>query len=112
MSPKIWSAISLKRGSPLPGKKYHLRDAFNRDYESDVPGALGGHRGGKIYGRLDCASALRAIAKGGYVENRVFFADEKTALRAGYRPCGCCMKADYREWKEDPARFRGRRLVP
>ena len=33
----------------------------------------------KIYGRLDCPSALRAIAVGGYVASRVFFADEPTA---------------------------------
>ena len=40
----------------------------------------------KIYGRLDCPSALRAIAAGGYVASRVFFADELTAVAAGYRP--------------------------
>ena len=28
---------------------------------------------GKIYGRLDCRAALQAIARGGYVNNRVFF---------------------------------------
>jgi methylphosphotriester-DNA--protein-cysteine methyltransferase len=30
----------------------------------------------------------------------VFFADEATAVAAGYRPCGNCMKAEYREWKD------------
>jgi methylphosphotriester-DNA--protein-cysteine methyltransferase len=34
--------------------------------------------------------ALRAIANGGYVSHRVFFADEPTAIAAGYRPCGVC----------------------
>ena len=52
---------------------------------------MGGWRGGKIYGRLDCASALRNIAKGNYGKERVFFADEATAIAAGYRhapgPC-------------------------
>jgi len=33
-----------------------------------------------LYGRLDCASALRALAKGGYARHRVFFADEGAAI--------------------------------
>ncbi len=33
------------------------------------------------------AVALRAIANGGYVSYRVFFADEAAAIAAGYRPC-------------------------
>ncbi|MDI6934901.1 Ada metal-binding domain-containing protein [Serratia sp. Se-PFBMAAmG] len=67
--------------------------------ESSTPGLLGGHRKNKIYGRLDCPAALRALAKGHYVSQRVFFADEETAIAAGYRPCGTCMKEKYREWK-------------
>jgi len=58
-------------------------------------GTIGGHRGTKIYGRLDCPSALRAIARGGYVKNRVFFADEAHAVAAGYRPCAVCMPDQY-----------------
>lgn len=54
----------------------------------------------KIYGRLDCPSALRYIAKGQYVQHRVFFKDEETAIKAGYRPCGVCMKEAYKRWKE------------
>lgn len=57
----------------------------------------------KIYGRLDCPSALRYIAKGQYVQYRVFFKDEETAIAAGYRPCGVCMKAEYKRWKEQKA---------
>ena len=53
----------------------------------------------KIYGRLDCPSALRAIARGGYVRYRVFFADELTAIAAGYRPCAVCCPDRYRAWK-------------
>ena len=30
---------------------------------------------------------------------RVFFADEATAVRAGYRPCAVCMRAEYDAWK-------------
>ena len=64
-----------------------------------IRGTLGGHRKTRIYGRLDCPSALRAIANGGYVEHRVFFADD-AAIAAGYRPCARCMPDKYREWKD------------
>ena len=72
-----------------------------RRLESGRPGTLGGHRRTRIYGRLDCPSALRAIARGGYVRDRVFFADEPTARAAGYRPCAVCLPAEYRRWKRD-----------
>ncbi|PKW17066.1 Ada metal-binding domain-containing protein [Saccharopolyspora spinosa] len=78
---------------------YTLLGADGRPYESAVPGRLGGYRRGRIYGRLDCPSALRAIADGGYVAHRVFFADEPTARAAGYRPCAVCLPDRYREWK-------------
>lgn len=68
-------------------------------YASAAPGALGGHRRTKIYGRLDCPAARRAIARGGYVAHRVFFADEATAVAAGYRPCAICLPERYRAWK-------------
>jgi methylphosphotriester-DNA--protein-cysteine methyltransferase len=68
-------------------------------YESAIPGTLGGHRATRIYGRLDCPSALRALAKGGYVTHRVFFSDEATAIAAGYRPCARCLQAEYRRWR-------------
>jgi methylphosphotriester-DNA--protein-cysteine methyltransferase len=64
-------------------------------YASALPGTLGGHRRGRIYGRLDCPSALRAIARGGYVAERVFFADEPAAVAAGFRPCAVCMPDAY-----------------
>lgn len=66
----------------------------------EFSGELVGYRKLKIYGRLDCPSALRHIAAGNYVRYRVFFADEETALAAGYRPCGVCMKEYHRLWKE------------
>lgn len=74
-----------------------------RQYESEEPGALGGHRGNRVYGRLDCAGALRWIAKGHYVGQRVFFADEATAIAAGYRPCATCMSAEYARWHAERA---------
>lgn len=79
--------------------RYTLLDADGRPYESTVPGTIGGHRRSRIYGRLDCPSALRVIARGGYVTHRVFFADEATARYAGYRPCSACMPEQYEEWK-------------
>lgn len=79
---------------------YALVGADGRPYSSARPGTLGGHRRNKVYGRLDCAGALRWIAKGKYVRHRVFFADEATAVAAGYRPCARCMPERYRAWKE------------
>ena len=83
---------------------YVLLGADGRPYESDVPGQWGGHRGQRIYGRLDCPSALRAIARGGYLRRRVFFADEATARAAGYRPCAICCPRQYQAWKAGAGR--------
>jgi methylphosphotriester-DNA--protein-cysteine methyltransferase len=74
-------------------------DAGGRPYENDRPGTLGGHRRSRIYGRLDCPSALRALARGGYAPHRVFFEDECAARRAGYRPCAVCLPGPYLEWR-------------
>jgi len=69
-------------------------------YASNVPGTVGGHRGRRIYGRFDCAAARRAIARGGYVSQRVFFLNEAHAEAAGYRPCGSCLPDRYARWKQ------------
>jgi methylphosphotriester-DNA--protein-cysteine methyltransferase len=86
-------------GSGSGEKTYRLLGADGKPCQSASKGQWGGHRLTKIYGRLDCPSALRAIARGGYARHRVFFADEETAIAAGYRPCGTCCKDRYREWK-------------
>jgi methylphosphotriester-DNA--protein-cysteine methyltransferase len=52
-----------------------------------------------VYGRLDCPAALRALARGGYARNRVFFAGEPAALAAGYRPCAVCLPGRHQAWK-------------
>jgi methylphosphotriester-DNA--protein-cysteine methyltransferase len=75
-----------------------------RWYESGVRGTLGGHRRARIYGRLDCPAALRAIERGRYVSQRVFFLDETHAQAAGYRPCGVCLPDRYARWKDKSAR--------
>ena len=74
-----------------------LIGADGKPYESERKGTLGGYRNGKrkYYGRLDCESALRFIAKGQYAKYRVFFADEAAAIAAGFRPCAKCMRAEY-----------------
>jgi len=87
-------------------KTYTLLNEKGEPYESHSPGTLGGHRKRRIYGRLDCPNARRWIAKGRYVQHRVFFADETTARAAGYRPCGICLKEKYRAWKGDSCRSR------
>ena len=82
----------------MSDRTWTLLDAGGSPYASPVPGTLGGHRRGRIYGRLDCAAALRAIARGGYVRDRVFFADAATARAAGYRPCAVCLPEHYAAW--------------
>lgn len=83
---------------------YVLIGPDGQPYPSQTPGALGGHRKQRIYGRLNCPSALHAIAsgRGTYEMQRVFFADETTAVAAGYRPCARCMPEDYARWKATP----------
>ncbi|OIJ97050.1 Ada metal-binding domain-containing protein [Streptomyces monashensis] len=80
---------------------YVLTGPDGRPYTSLTPGRYGGHRRGRLYGRLDCPSALRAIARGGYVSDRVFFADRTTAQAAGYRPCAVCLPQEYARWKRE-----------
>jgi methylphosphotriester-DNA--protein-cysteine methyltransferase len=81
-------------------RTYRLIGPDGARYESATRGTLGGHRRTKLYGRLDCRAALRALERGGpYASHRVFFADELTAIKAGYRPCAVCMPSEYRDWK-------------
>ncbi len=85
---------------PEPGgRTYTLLGADQRLYRSATPGQFGGHRKSRIYGRPDCPAALRAIVVGGYAAHRVFFADERTAVEAGYRPCAVCLPGAYAAWK-------------
>lgn len=57
--------------------------------------AFGGNFKLKIYGNLHCSSGKRMKK-----ENRVFFASEKEAIKHNFRPCGHCMKAQYKKWKD------------
>lgn len=87
------------------GRTFTLIGPDGAPYTSDRTGTLGGHRRGRIYGRLDCPAALRAIARGGYVAQRVFFASEDHARAAGYRPCGACLPEAHARWKAGQERF-------
>jgi hypothetical protein len=82
-------------------REYTLIGADGLPHPSPRPGTLGGNRRApRIYGRLDCPSALRALARADtYARHRVFFADAATARAAGYRPCANCMPAEYAAWK-------------
>lgn len=76
---------------------YKLINVERCEYQNDIPVIFGGQ---KIYGKLDCLFSLRYIKKGQYVKHRVFFADVHTVIVARNRPCGVCMKKQYKIWKE------------
>jgi len=56
---------------------------------------FGGNAKLKIYGTLHCSSGKRMKK-----QNRVFFVSIDDAIANGFRPCGHCMKADYKKWKD------------
>ena len=87
---------------------YNLIGKDGKPYESVTPGSLGGNtikKNDRIYGKLDCPAAKRAIdSSGDYAKHRVFFANEEDAIAAGFRPCGRCMPKEYKESKERTAK--------
>ena len=91
-------AQANQEGSRDNARSYALLGSDGVRYTSEKPGVLGGNRRLRIYGRLDCPSAVAALARG-YAKHRVFFADEEAALANGYRPCGRCMRERFREWR-------------
>ena len=95
-------ASSLIPGMSAP-KMYRLVGTDGVEALSASPGTLGGTEGLGCTAQLDCPCALRWIAKGRYVRHRVFFADEVTAIAAGYRPCAHCLSERHRSWKAGPA---------
>lgn len=74
-------------------KLFTLIGPDGQSYASLEKGALGGNCRSKVYGLFDCKAAARGLARGTYRRNRVFFADEPTALAAGYKPCGVYLPA-------------------
>lgn len=55
---------------------------------------FGGNQKLKIYGLLNCKSGKRMKR-----ENRIFFISENEAIKNDFRPCGHCMKTEYKKWK-------------
>ena len=78
---------------------YRLIGPDGKPFLSKNKGSVGGHRRTRIYGQLDCPSALRALARGGYATHRVFFASIPDAVHAGYRPCSVCLPDEYTHWR-------------
>ena len=85
---------------------YTLIDRDGLPYQSAAKGLLGGNRRTKVYGTMDCPVALSLLRRGFEPKQRVFFAHEATAMAAGFRPCGACMRQRYTEWKGDPSAWR------
>ncbi len=54
----------------------------------------GGNIALKIYGTLHCNSGKRMKK-----ENRVFLNSIEQAKAMGFRPCGHCMRVNYKIWK-------------
>lgn len=54
-------------------KLYNLYDNNGKLYKSNIPGLFGEHKKLKIYGELNCPSALRHLEKGQYVKYKNFF---------------------------------------
>jgi methylphosphotriester-DNA--protein-cysteine methyltransferase len=67
------------------------RDLRSKIKEKEI--CFGGNRKLKIYGTLQCKSGKRMKR-----ENRVFFVSEKEAIKNDFRPCGHCMKIEYKKW--------------
>ncbi len=64
--------------SDISTKTYNLLSTDGQIYKSIVKGMLGGNRTLKLYGHLDCSSAIRVLP--GFATVRVFFAHESTAI--------------------------------
>jgi methylphosphotriester-DNA--protein-cysteine methyltransferase len=75
---------------------YHaeITDSDLKKLLRDKDVALGGNQKLKIYGLLGCSSGRRMTR-----ENRVFFISLTEALQNSYRPCGNCLPAAYKQWK-------------
>jgi len=71
-----------------------INDTFLKSKIKQKKISFGGNRLLKIYGTSHCSSGRRMKR-----ENRAFFSTENEAQQNGYRPCGLCMKREYKKWK-------------
>lgn len=74
-------------------KHLDINDSILRSKIKHNEICFGGNRKLKIYGTLQYKSGKRMKR-----ENRVFFVSESEAIKIGYRPCGHCMKIEYKKW--------------
>ncbi|MDM1294467.1 metal-binding protein [Sphingobacterium sp. N143] len=77
-----------------------ISDALVRQKIRKQEITLGGNAKLKIYGLLSCGSGKRMNR-----QNRVFFSTEEEAVAANYRPCGHCLKEQYKAWKANTSCF-------
>lgn len=68
---------------------FHLRQLIHNKKVT-----MAGNLSLKIYGTLSCKSGKRMRKA-----NRVFFKNEKEAIRKGFRPCGHRLHSEYVRWK-------------
>jgi methylphosphotriester-DNA--protein-cysteine methyltransferase len=57
---------------------------------------LAGNTRLKIFGQFNCRSGKKMKK-----QNRIFFINAEEAIACGFRPCGHCMKAFYKHWKDE-----------
>src|SRR5262249_49037280 len=72
--PSLGTHKPARRSVERAMKEYRLIGPDGNEFFSPTAGTLGGHRKNKLYGRLDCPSALRWLAKGHIVQDPAFFA--------------------------------------
>ncbi len=87
----IWEIA--RRNNEAMIRHLELSDAELRSKIRKKELLFGGNRKLKLYGILGCASGKRMKR-----ENRVFFSSEKEAIQHHYRPCGHCIKEEYKKW--------------
>jgi len=56
---------------------------------------LGGNSELNIFGKLNCNSGKRMKK-----QHRVFFHSAEEAVKQDFRPCGHCLREDYKKWKD------------
>jgi methylphosphotriester-DNA--protein-cysteine methyltransferase len=77
-------------------KHNEISDVVLRTHIRQQQIVLGGNVKLKIYGILSCKSGKRMKK-----QNRVFFVSEEEAITNGYRPCGNCMRKNYKKWNNE-----------
>lgn len=78
-------------------KLYHLTGPDGQEYETTERGTVYDYKSTKIYGCRDCKVPIPYLERGTY--KTVFFKDEETAVKAGFRPCAKCLPKKYDKWK-------------